>query len=393
MKRVFFCVEHDFPRGDAGSNRVLHLAKAVALIGWTPIVIATGKSREMDYDISTGCFSYEGVRYYNLPVYGKGKISSAIKKINNARNTIKILKNLKLDSKDAVIVYSGMYIYCKPVSNYSHNTCHAKTIFDVVEWHQPFQFNHGKHNYRYKEYNRCFTKVFPSTGHVIAISDLLMNHFKSLNCKVLKLPVYITPDDNCAKGSSDGILRLIYPGNPYGKDSLSVMLKAIDLLSDEEKRRVCLNLTGAKKTLLYKCVSSEKELLDKLIMSGNVKIYEWMEYDELLKLYDSMDFALIARPDNIVTQANFPSKVPELLNKGIPPIMTPVGDISDYLKDGENVIFFEKCDAYHCLEAIRKCMSMSKERISSMHFNAKVCAKEKFDYRISCTAFADYLNE
>ena len=44
-KRLFICADRNFPRGDAGSNRILFMAKALQEKGWNVIVISTGKRR------------------------------------------------------------------------------------------------------------------------------------------------------------------------------------------------------------------------------------------------------------------------------------------------------------------------------------------------------------
>ena len=44
MKRIFLCAERFFPRGDAGANRVLYIAKAMQEKGWEPIVISIGST-------------------------------------------------------------------------------------------------------------------------------------------------------------------------------------------------------------------------------------------------------------------------------------------------------------------------------------------------------------
>lgn len=49
-KRLFICADRNFPRGDAGSNRILFMAKALQEKGWNVIVISTGKRNKQDYN-------------------------------------------------------------------------------------------------------------------------------------------------------------------------------------------------------------------------------------------------------------------------------------------------------------------------------------------------------
>ena len=49
-KRVFICADRNFPRGDAGANRILFMAKALIEKGWHIIVISTGENNPQYYD-------------------------------------------------------------------------------------------------------------------------------------------------------------------------------------------------------------------------------------------------------------------------------------------------------------------------------------------------------
>lgn len=394
MRTVYFCTEREFPRGDAGANRILHMAKALQLHNWDTKVISMGhvKAEHWTYDLQS--YVYQGVKYTVVPDYLFGKAGRVIRRLMAGRKCISFLKENELKKNDVVIVYSSSYNFCKPIFDYVRKNTKAQLIFDVVEWHQPFQFDTLSTKYIYKSFNKCFTKLFPANHKVIVISDLLKKHFEEQGCTVLKYPIYITPDSNCSRGSeTEGKIQLIYPGNPYQKDSLITMLEGLALLNKKEKESIVFHLTGTKRSLLNMAIAGNESLLDELINDGIIKVHEWMEYDELMRLYDSIDFAYIARPDNRVTQANFPSKVPELLNKGIPPIITNVGDISEYLTDGNDSIIMESCTKESCARAIRICLAMNKAEIQQMHLNAKECARIKFDYRNFSEEISMFLEE
>ena len=392
MSTVYFCTERSFPRGDAGANRILHMAKALLLAGWDVKVYSMGHAKKEHWSGTLQEYVYDGVRYETVPEYPGGKLGRIVRRLSAGSCCRDFLEKEKLSAGDAVIVYSSNYTFCKAVQDYVSNIRGVKIIYDVVEWHQAFQFTSFRTRYIYHSFKRCFEKLYPSTGYVIAISRRLKEHFESKGCTVLKLPVYITPDEYMSSGSvENGRLNLIYPGNPYKKDSLEVMLGALNLLDSEERKNVVLHLTGTNLSLLKLGIPGKEWLLDALIDEGLVHVHEWMEYDELMELYDSIDFALIARPDNIVTQSNFPSKVPELMNRGIPAIITPVGDVAEYLTDGKDAVFVETCEAQSCTDAIRRCLNMTNEEIRAMHLQAKKTAVDRFDYRNSAAMLAAFL--
>ena len=65
-KRLFICADRNFPRGDAGSNRILFMAKALQEKGWKVIVISTGKRNKQDYNKEKDEYMYDGITYYNI---------------------------------------------------------------------------------------------------------------------------------------------------------------------------------------------------------------------------------------------------------------------------------------------------------------------------------------
>lgn len=391
MNTVYFCTERAFPRGDAGANRILHMAKALGMVNWRAKVYSMGHKNSDHWCETEKSYVYDGVPYETVAEYGMGKIGNIVRRLSAGYSCVAYLKRMKIKPGDAVIVYSSSYGFCRPVYEYVRRLRGVQLMFDVVEWHQPFQFDTLSTRYIYCSFKKCFDRLFGRTGKVIVISECLKKHFESIGCKALRLPIYITPDEKCATGSPEGELHLIYPGNPYQKDSLEVMLKALDALDAVERTRVRFHLTSVKKAFLRMCIPNEEMLLERLVNEGIVIVHEWMEYEELMRLYDGMDFAFIARPDNIVTQANYPSKVPELMNRGIPPMITRVGDIALELTDGQDAVLMEECTPSVCCEAIRRCMRMTKAQVRAMHEAAKICAAQQFDYRLSAELLADFL--
>lgn len=374
MKRIFLCAERFFPRGDAGANRVLYIAKALQNQEWKVIVLSIGKNHEEHYT-GTGYF-YEDIQYENITCMMSGAVQKVERLLFNGIKTVALLKKYSLTNTDKVYIYSSTAQYTSAVLQFSKK-CGAAVVTDVVEWHQPFQFKYGKYDPRYSSFMKCFNKLFVEAGNVIAISEMLKSHFKEKGCNVLKLPIFIEPRESFSYKPEEGKLNLIYPGNPYRKDSLEMMIEALNMLSSEDQSKICLHLTGVTRQLLEQSVPGKEYLLD----LDCVRIHGWMEYQELMDLYQSIDFALIARPDNIVTRANFPSKVPELMNRGIPVIINSIGDIVEYLRSDQDAILIEETTSEACFAALRKCLFKDKDELENMHRAAFESAHRIFDYR------------
>lgn len=383
MKRIFICADRSFPRGDAGANRILYISKALKKMNWDVLVVSIGKNDPKYLSANKKYYTYENIKYHNIEISSKKIMRTIEHNFIDGYRVIERLKQYDINKNDKVLIYSSSFNFTNVILKFL-NKINVKSACDVVEWHQPFQFKLGKYDIKYILYKRCFENLYPNSLNIISISNYLSEHFKNQGCNTITLPIYIDiKKDNHIKYERDkNVLNLIYPGNPYRKDSLITMLKAIYKLDKSEKKRIVFHLTGVSKSHLYKCIPNNENLLDNLIDSGNIVIHSWMEYDELIKLYNNIDFAFIARPINIVTKANFPSKIPELMEKGIPPITNRVGDIVDYLDDGIDSILYDGDSVENCINAVRRILNLRGEEVEIMHQNARKTAVNKFDYNI-----------
>lgn len=375
MKRIFICAERSFPRGDAGSNRVLYIAKAMQIKGWEPIVVSIGRNVESHYQAAEGKYYFDGVEYRNI-VFNANGIGGKIERFTMAgKKTVDILKQYGLKNCDKVLIYSSSAIYTDSVLKYAKSVDAAVAV-DIVEWHQPFQFPLGYFDLRYLSFKKMFNQSTKKANNVVVISRYLEKHFVETGCNVLTVPIYIEAGEKYTYHPSESVTHLIYPGNPYRKDSLECMLRAMELLSDEEKQKVKFHLTGVKREMLEKSAPACRHLLDE----PYIQIDGYMEYDTLMKLYEQVDFALIARPDNQVTRANFPSKVPELMNRGIPVVINGIGDIKEYLVDRHNAILIQEPTIEETANALRIALNCDAEMRKAMHDHAFESAKA-MDYR------------
>lgn len=128
-------------------------------------------------------------------------------------------------------------------------------------------------------------------------------------------------------------------------------------------------------------------LKDLLVFHG------FLSREDLMELYASVDFLYMSRPRNRVTLANFPSKVPELMARGIVPICNRVGDYHTYMKDDVNAILFDDDDPEQCAVAIRRALKKTPGEIVAMKHAAVACAKASFDYRSWMESMKVFLEE
>lgn len=387
MSRVFFCMERPYPKVVAASNRTEYNAKALLLCGFEPIIIGTRDNRERDFDKKSRKYIYNGMEYLNVGL-NENSIKTRFKIGNSA---CEVLKQYNLSSKDYVIIYASNEDYVRKVKRYAHDIIGANVSFDVVEWYQSFQFKFGIFNPSYWLYNHCFKKHYASTGKVIAISEHIEQYFKNKGCKTICLPVLTNPKDYkfVQREIIEGKIRFVYPGNPYKKDSLIDMVRGINLLDENEKKRIEFHLTGISKNAVREILGKSAYLLEKL--KNIIFIHSWMEYEDLLLLLEKMNFLLLAREENIVTISNFPSKIPELMACGIIPVANKVGDFHKYLLDGENAVLYEGCTPLDVKNVIGRCLLLTEPEMKRLSKCARVCSEEVFSYDKWSEKFAEFI--
>jgi glycosyltransferase involved in cell wall biosynthesis len=395
-ERVFICGEQGFPRGTAGANYIHYFALAVQAKGKTPIVISNGVNHPADYQKEADAYFFRGIRYQNYE-YPTGKISHFISaNFGNGQAIIAILKRFKVRDADSVVIYTSNYFTAAFLLRYLRMQAHTRIAMCVVEWHQPFQYRYGIFNYKYWNNAANFHLMSHRIGRIIPISAHLDKLFQSRGYATLRLPIMADPFEfayernTAAEVPADDRIQFIYSGNWKSKDLVGNMLQAFSKMDPASRMRIRVNITGISKMAVRKLLGNNQNVID--VLGDMLIIHDWLEYDELVALYRKMDFLFIARDVNTVTLSNFPSKVPEMMNHGVIPVVSIVGDYTkDYLSDGQDSILFEGCSIEACQGAIARAMSLTAAERGVCRDNARKCVIERFWYAKWADAIDSFL--
>ncbi|SEO64275.1 Glycosyltransferase involved in cell wall bisynthesis [Paenibacillus sp. OV219] len=289
---------------------------------------------------------------------------------------INILKKYKITREDIVLIYSSdsdLFVH-REILKYKKKIG-FKTASGVAEW---FPNSIFKSKRDWKAYNICFEQYLPQHDLIFPISTYIDNYLTKKKCNTMCLPIMADVHEYPKEIKSFDKIKFIFPGNGLMKDAIEVVLKSFSQLTSDEKERVELHLCGVKREKIEEVLTfQEYENLKEILV-----IHKWMEYKELIKLYQAMHFLVLAREENQMTLANFPSKVPEAMCYGVVPIVSRIGDYTKYyLEDDVNSLIFDGCDIDLCLEKIHKALSMTQQEILKLSLKARECAESKFDYR------------
>ncbi len=369
MSKIFICLDGSFPRGDPGANRIYYLAKAIQCYKINVIVISSCKNESQKEGW------YNNVQFLNWIMYKNNIFKYIQKKILSGFLTINILKKISIKSEDTVIIYGSNSLFTRVICNFCKKM-KIKTVLDIVEWHQVFEYNWGYLNFRFLSACDNFYNVSKKVNKVIAISSIIAKYFekKKINVKIIPPLTDVNECKFVKRNNNKEYIDIIYPGNPFGKDNIKQMIQCLLNLPENYRNKIKFHMTGISRKQLEQYLRKDRYLLKKI--NDNILFHGWLEYSDLCNLFQTIDYFYIYRNNNKLTEANFPSKLPELLGYGIIPICNCIGDYTTFLQDGVNALFFDENNKN---EILIKAIDMAIVKREEMRYNARLCAEKKFD--------------
>lgn len=369
--RVFICSMVEYPRSSATANYIQYLASALNSAG-NEVIILAQINKEIAME-NNDIYKKAKVREPYLYTDTKGIRHFIFWHCLGVRKSYEIsLVRQNCTEKDLIIVYSHTREIHEAAFNIRKKTG-AKTACCVTEW---FEKKDCRTETDYNEFEYYFNTLIPKHDLIFPISTKIENHFIELGKQTLCLPIMADTEEFTNIEKKLDKKKVIYPANGQMKDSLENMLNAVMNLDKALKASFEFHITGVSEDVV-------KEIMqDRYVeMSENVIVHKWLVYDELVALYQKMHFLLMAREASLMTESNFPSKVPEVMCYGVVPIVSRVGDYTKYfLRDNENSIIFDGGDSKSCVSALERALSLSDGDYNRLSKNARKCAENKFDY-------------
>ncbi|GHT87790.1 hypothetical protein FACS1894137_15480 [Spirochaetia bacterium] len=212
----------------------------------------------------------------------------------------------------------------------------------------------------------------------LTCSNALENYYKKFTLyktPYLKCPLYVDYDKfslNNEKYTNE-FSYIAYCGDMgNNKDGVGDLIEAFKCIAPLYKINLML-IGSAKDYIMTKLKNQAKEFGERIIFTGIVN------HDEMPKLLASASILASACPNNKQNEGSFPSKVGEYLSTGIPVIVTNVGDIALYIKDGINGFIAEPNNIESFAGKIKYVLD-NYEHALQVGKTAQELAK-KFDYK------------
>ena len=375
---------------NAAGKRVLEMAKLISSLGFDVVLLGLSKSNNFE-SIEKNKSIIEGISIYSFSNHiVKNRLN-----YNAFFSDFKYFYNHNLKEQVCAIFLYGsptISLFNLKVINFARKR-NIKVISDVVDWLSP---SSGGLAFKvFKHFDTWFLKsiITPKSDGIIAISEWLMNYYRKKGIKNILLIPPLSESSNIDFQCLP-IPNILYAGTPFrvGQKNINKKLmkdridKSISLLR-KVKEKGCVfkyHVYGFNKNdLLISLPYLTKDvnyLDDSIVFHGKVTM-ETIHND-----MSFMDYSLLIRDNNRVSNAGFPSKVSESISFGVPVITTKTSDISKYLRENESVFFL---------------LDNPKENIDILEKALKISPIERAKMRTKClinnpfdgSLFKDHLNQ
>ncbi len=367
MRRVIFCGLFSYPRGGAHSNYVQYLALALQAKGYRVEIVSYINE---EYSRSRH-FDYRGVSISEISCKNGPELLRRL--MNGKLFSCTLRKRIKAMhlTKDDVVIPSDYYPLIKAFLHQKKRSG-FKTAGTPLEWFAdedlPVRKARNEYKARFSLYH-CHDLLFP-------ISRLIAGQFPDVPSMIL--PIMTDTQEFPLADKKEGDYEFILSARGKMKDALPEMLRGMAMLSDEQLHKMKMHLTGIKEETIRRFLSDKE--YDKI--NPSLIIHKWMRYDELIKLYQKVHYLFLSRRTCQMTLANFPSKVPEAMTHGIVPVVSRVGDYTEYyLQDNIDSLVFDGYDKNVCYKAYCRALEMPFSEYLQLSRSARKCAEQRFDFR------------
>lgn len=395
---IYIVTNNPFPFGKAATNRILSYTKGFIANNAGTKVICLKPQERIDSSIidkrTKGII--DGVHYeYSSGTIVRGE--TFIKRrwlvLKGIIKAFYILKKENARKKiDALIIYSNSFGY---IMYFFIISKILQSIYIAEESEYPFVLINTTLIGRLyaKFYTAYLYKVFDA---VLVETKTLKEYYKPRirkNARMMIVPMTVELErfTNNIYQNHDKSQYIAYCGylSPKKKDGVPILIKAFSIILKKYRniRLYIIGYSDSKNDLQnLKNLVKKSKIEDEVVFTGKINREEIPNY-----LCNATILAL-AKPTNFITTGGLSSKVAEYLATGNPVVLTKIGDITDYLKDGENAFFSEPNSIGAFAKKLDYVLS-NPELARKVGQKGKEVALRYFDFRIQAKRVINFINE
>lgn len=344
-----------FPYGQASANRILSYAREMVKLGHIVQVhcLVTYNqpftSKQNEQLTKNGIVDYEGIQciYTSGLNYWQKEGQSFFKKlmiiIKGCIGSFKLLyKNRKmLDS----LLLSGSEVYLYLFFHLVALVCKLKLIVERSELPDIYKKKEvlGRTIYGWL-YIILSRYAFHKVDGWFVETTLLANVYRKWAKKdatffIAPMTVELDRFIGLKKNITSDSPYIAYCGNMREDDGISILIKAFSLISHRYPSYKLL-LAGNSED-----VKTQMKIVEDLGIKKKVRFLGQINRDKIPQFLVNADILALASPTSERSIATMPCKVGEYLATGNPVVVTCLGEIPKYLKNGENA-FLSEPDSY-----------------------------------------------
>jgi glycosyltransferase involved in cell wall biosynthesis len=238
---------------------------------------------------------------------------------------------------------------------------------------------------------KYYIYIMKNLSGIYVISTYLMTYFSQyidLN-KIIIINMTVDHDRFIGKWPSPFSFKyIVYCGTMYGnKDGIHDLIDAYDRIKYKtDLKLVLIGDTLDKRSIYIKDLIREKNLEDRIVLTGSVESVEIPRY---LK---NAEILVLSRPDNLQAKSGFPTKLGEYLMTEKPIIITSVGDIPNFIKEGKNGFLVNPGNSELFAQKILYVSNNYKMAIEVAR-GGKETALNSFNYIIESAKLISFMNQ
>jgi glycosyltransferase involved in cell wall biosynthesis len=338
MAFIIFGDSFTFPEGNAATNRVYTFARGFSENGINTHVICFQNEYVENCNGVTG-----GIKYYHPFNQTKRNDFFIVRRWLKFLKYFRAFILVRKISKEEKIIAINLYTYLFLTHLFAFILSRffkTKILFDRCE--HPLQFYHNNVFEQTGAKLKLVLETKLSDG-MFCISDYLIDFYKKRGFDQHKLFLVPSTVDterfNKQINSPLDYSYILYCGSlTILKDGVNILIESFKKISDMYPE-INLVLIGKGDS-----VSDEimiKDLVVNLNIEKRVIFLGQLPRTEIPAYLCNAKILALARPESIVADAGFPSKLTEYLATGNPVVVTKVGEIPQYLKDNETAFLTE----------------------------------------------------
>ena len=391
--KLFIITDEPVPYGMAATNRMLSLSRGLVEEGIPVqvICIRTTEKREVNILNKNSVGRIQGIQYeYSCGTTLRGEtfFKRRYLAMRGIWYSVFLLRNGQ--KKDILMLYLSspflMLFYCLVSKLFG-----LFYIIDKSEY--PFVLNNksaiGKlyaylyTSYAYKLFDAILVMTMPLQSY---FAKRMRRYAKLLLVPMTVESVRFLNHHSLPPEKERYIAYCGYLGG--NKDGVSILINSFALLIkkiNNIKLYIIGDAQGTNDLENLQILVKELNIQKYVVFTGHVSREDMPGY-----LCNATTLAL-ARPTSLQSQGGFPTKLGEYLSTGNPVVVTSVGDIPFFLKDGENA-FLSVPDSAEAFAQKLEYVLTNPEHAKRVGMKGRETALANFDYKVQAKRLVDFLS-